>query len=225
MNAGALLASNVTQVLKKEGVIRAVRADTEKHNPFAITSVDGFIPQQIAQLALETGMYTYLLPGNERQYYTWVELVLNSSDFVPGYEDFTQTQPVRLPLPVLHLPTMGFANVALVTDSGTSDPTSLALQWDMHLEFTADSQLFSSGVSVLTLEDLRSATTALQSAGVFYENPTHFAALAAVVSKAVSFAWPLLAPAARAAALAGAQSLVQNIGSRMTSYMNQRFQR
>ncbi len=97
-------------------------------------------------------------------------------------------------------------NVAFLSDPDGG--TSLALTLDLHLEFVNSSQLFPTGVSPMTLEDLRSAKLALQSAGVWFENPSHLVALAGLVARAVRVAWPLLQPAARAAAMAGADVLL-----------------
>lgn len=224
LNAGALLCSNVSKVLDKEGVIRCVRFDSKKHNPFTLQTLAGFVPSQLTQLTLEKGAYSYLLAGDSKTYRNHVEETPTYTTLYASWSDL-DTPLNTWPTPRLFLDDLGFCNLMIMSDADTSTVTQLALQWDMHLEFGADSQLFPSGLSVLTTEDFRSAVTALQSTGVFFENPTHFAALAAMVGRAVSSAWPLLAPAARAAALAGAQSLASTIGARIRTYTRQRFGR
>ncbi len=201
LTAASALFSNTTKIINKEGIINAARVDTKARNAFTLSSTSGIPPTQRVMQVLEKGLYTYLNSGTEGTFL--------DAHYECGYGTFSDlrgnwTQYALFPL--VDTEELGFVNVAFLNDPDGG--TNLAYTVDQHLEFVCSSQLFSVGLSPMTLEDLRSAKIALQSAGVWFENPTHLAALAGLVMRSVRVAWPLLRPAARAAAMAGAEVLL-----------------
>jgi hypothetical protein len=158
LTAVAMLATNVTKALNKEGTILAGRLAPANTNvwtasPALLTSLH---PAEKAFLPLEWGTYSYCPPSTDLTSF-W-DYTLNTSG------GCNKAPLVRLD------------NDSLVNMFGVSDPdgaTSLALNIDYHLEFRTSSALFQIGLSTMTLESLHQAQLSLVSAGFFFSNEDH----------------------------------------------------
>lgn len=208
LNASAILMTNVTKYLNKEGVSRCVRLPCSRgSNPFAVKNVAGFAAHFVKTISLKDGLYSYLNTGMVSSFSDAV-LTLEYSDsfYLPPY-----MSGKTMAVPVIDLGELGYSNVIFLSDQDPTTPTTLAIQYNNHLEFLNSRQAFPVALCNLDQEDLRRAYRALEASGTFYENPTHIGAVIGLVSAAVRAAMPLLRPAVRAAAIAGGQSLVEGM--------------
>lgn len=208
LNASAILMTNVTKYLNKEGVSRCVRLPCSRgSNPFAVKSVAGFAAHFVKTISLKDGLYSYLNTGMVSSFSDAV-LTMEYSDsfYLPPY-----MSGKTMAVPVIELGELGYSNVIFMSDQDPTTPTTLSIQYNNHLEFLNSRQAFPVSLCTLDQEDLRRAYRALEASGTFYENPTHIGAVISLVSAAVRAAMPLLRPAVRAAAIAGGQSLVEGM--------------
>lgn len=225
VNAVGLLASNVTKVLSKQGVIRGVRIDSSRMDPWSVSSVAGFPPKDVSALAMENGLYTFCVSATEHQYHDSVDSFPRvGTSLATLFPTSIAPTTTSVLMPIIPISDLGFVNKFFMTDpnTGSGDSTALSLLLDLHLEFKSSSQLFPTDITTATTEDYRSAITALSNGSVFFENPTHFAAVAGMVIRGLRAAWPVLAPAARAAALAAGQTLLNSATSRMKVALQQK---
>lgn len=191
-NAAAVLFSNVTSVLNKEGTVNAARLQLEAFSLFqpgiwesAMAKVH---PKDRYYGPLENGLYTFTLPeaGSEKfrdclDTPAWVNVL----------------RPV-----VVELDSLAYANLFVFSDLDGAAASTLAVTLDRHIEFRATSVIFPLGVSTAALETYHGSQVALVNQGVFYENPVHLSAIAGLIGKAVSSVAPIVAPYARQAAVA-----------------------
>jgi len=175
--AVAALFTNVTKILNKEGTVLAGRVNPNIKDPFNCVSNDitGLHPAEKAQLALETGMYTYCPPTTDMVFF-W-----DYTSSAPSYNGITDAAL----LPIYRLDNDSFVNVAFFNDPDVGTALSVNLDW--HIEFRTSSTLFQIGLSTVTLDSFHSAQLALVGAGFFFENFDHKALLAKVIGGLARF--------------------------------------
>jgi len=178
-NAAAVLLSNVTSVMNKEGTVIAVRHAVGSR-PFwsegwetgAMTSdIYAVSPQDKYFGLLEKGLYAYTM-GDKA-----------TAEFADCYDE-------NLNVPLFNL--RGFNYVSLITlyDMDSTSVTNLAVTVDYTLEFRTTSMLFPNGYSTSTLEEYHRAQMAMVRCGMFFENPIHLSAIAGLISKAARLIAP-----------------------------------
>jgi hypothetical protein len=169
----ALLGTNVTKVLNKEGTVNAARLNPRTANPFAfaLSDLTTLHPAEKYYSGLEKGFYTYAPPSTDL------------TDFM----DCTIT--ILSPVPVYRLDNTAFVNALSLNDPDGG--TALAMNADWHIEFRNNTVLWQVGVSTTTLETLHQSQIVLLSAGFFFDNIDHKRILATVV-KAANFIAPSL---------------------------------
>lgn len=195
-NAVAALFSNVTAVLNKEGTVRATRlpaglsvrwwGDFDTDVNFTASH-----PAETYWGPLEKGLYTYTLPD---------EASVRFKDCVVEFLTDGGTLTYR---PCIDLDGFMYVHAIAFTDLTSGDST-LAVTVDSHLEFRTNSALFQLGFSSTSLEAEHIAQMACVRRGVFFENPSHLAAIAGLIRAGVQALAPVAKGAAQmAAAYAG----------------------
>lgn len=169
VTAAAVLFTNVTKVLNKEGTVAAARLNPEVTDVwnFSASGYDNIHPAEKYFYGLEKGFYTYSAPSTDLARF-WDYAVDNTA--------LTET-----------VPAMRLDNNALVNSWLFSDPdgeTSLAVNLDWHIEFRNTSQLWPVGLTAVTLESLHQAQLALVAAGFFFDNVDHKWILQKILSAA-----------------------------------------
>lgn len=166
LTAVGVLFTNVTQVVNKAGTVLCGRLNPCSVNPFTATTaaISGLHPAEKQLLGLENGAYTFCPPSTDLVLFTDY-IISDGGGAVPALS-------YRLD------------NSSLVNVMFFSSPVveTLAVNLDWHIEFRTTSTLFQIGLSTLTIEQLHQAQLALVSAGFFYPNSTHKAALKSAVS-------------------------------------------
>jgi hypothetical protein len=164
VTAAALLLTNVTKAVNKEGSVVWARVSPDQWNPFAIGmgAVQSFHPAERAQFPLETGTYTYTMPGTDLGYFQPYTVNVQSGG---GAVVIGATPAYRLDSPA-----MVHVGFMLDADSGTT----LTFQFDYHLEFRTNSTLFDIAVASLPMEALHQAQLELFKTGFFFENESHW---------------------------------------------------
>lgn len=192
LNASALLLTNVTKVLNKEGTVESSRLLIDPssggtlHNADVVT-VSASNPETRYFGALEKGAYTFTAPDQESLVFTtpYESLHVNESqDYDPHNVEKTVERPV------LNL-CARYVNCIITTDLDATDDTQLALTLDTHWEFRTISTLYTLDYSRMPIEVYHAAMLACMRAGFFYENNTHQRILSAV-GKGLKFAAPLV---------------------------------
>ncbi len=208
--ASALLLTNVTKVLNKEGTVLAGRLQNISDGAWTFTAdtLAQLHPAEKAMLALETGFYTYCPPSTDLAcFYDYTY-----SDAVYAGSLFASTSAT---IPIFNLDNDSYANCFVLTDSDASTPSTFAANVDWHIEFRNNSTLFPIGMSGITLEAFHQAILNLVSHGFFFCNNKHKSALAKVFAegkKIAPMAIGLLPPPARVAA-----NLALKMGDRILS--------
>jgi hypothetical protein len=110
-----------------------------------------------------------------------------------------------------------YVNIIQFTDIDSVASTTLAIQLDRHIEFRNTSSLFTVGYSHIPLETYHTSQMALANLGVFFENPLHWAALAAQIRRAVSVVAPIAAPYVKRAAIGVGKYLVDKATTKLKS--------
>lgn len=177
--AVSVLATNVTQVLNKNGTIIAGRISPGTNNPFLTNEAElmSLHPAEKAWLPLETGLYTYCPPSTD----------------LAEFWDYTLTPAYGgTECAVYRLDNTSLVNVALLQSVGTT--SNMALTVTTHLEFRTTSALFQIALSGYTLETLHVAQLALAAAGFFFENPEHDPVIHKII-RGVKRLEPFVAPA------------------------------
>jgi len=176
--AVAALFTNVTKVLNKEGTVLVGRVNPNVKNPFTCLSNDvtGLHPAEKAQLALETGLYTYCPPTTDMVFFA--DYTSNAPNTYSGVNDATI-------VPIYRLDNDSFVNVGFFNDPDSGTALSINLDW--HIEFRTSSTLFQIGLSTITLDSFHTAQLALVSAGFFFENFDHKALLQKVIGGLARF--------------------------------------
>lgn len=221
-NAAAVLFTNVTKVLDKEGTASAFRIP-------ANTTTGGYTMWQPAGYstlmtnvvsreryfgAMEKGLYAYTLPdASAEALRTCVDF-----DMVP-YQTGTQSTNHDCKC-VFHLDGFDYANIIIFSDLADGDST-LAYTLDAHLEFRSSSSLFQLGFSTTPLETYHLAQMALAKQGCFYENPLHLSMIARLIGSAVTTLAPIVRPYVYSAARAAGQQLLSMAASKLSGRMNQ----
>lgn len=183
LTAVAVLGTNVTKVMNKEGVALCGRLSPERVSPFNAVSNDLLTlhPAEKQQLALETGFYTYCPPSTD------LSSFLDYSVWVLG-------NPT--PIPVYRLDNDALFNLVVLQDPDGGTVLSINLDW--HIEFRSTSSLWQIGLSSVALEQLHQAQLALVASGFFFCNFDHKALLTRIASSLTSAARQLLPAAAGA---------------------------
>lgn len=193
VTACAVLVSNVTAVLAKEGTVEAARVPIgQAINIWARGSAISDILSEAHVHeryfgALEKGLYAYSAPDAA------------SAVFSTAYETGSGITPV---LPVVRLDQIDYVSLLRLSDlAATNGDSTFAVTLDTHLEFRSSSMLFPLGYSAVPLESYHAAQLALANLGTFFENPTHLAAITRLVSGAVRTIAPIVMPHVQAAAV------------------------
>lgn len=210
--AASVLFSNVTRVLEKEGTIRGGRLISGTPYAFEVPAWPGgwqssdlndIHPSEKYFGAMENGVYTFTLHTPESQLFQDAVLrtiLLSTEPPNPS------TANGYLQAPRLNSISGAFSALEFLDVDATSAST-LAFTLNYHLEFRTTNPVFEIGFSAVPLEAYHSATVALASTPVFYENPTHWRSLVSMIARGLSVAIPLVAPqystAARAIGVAG----------------------
>lgn len=215
-NAAAVLLSNVTAVLDKEGTIncaRVPRVTANKAFAGVAASTSAFIalissvyPKDRYFGPMEKGLYSYTLPDS------------STDDFLDCVSDVIG--PDGAMMPVFQLESFEYVSLITFSDIGGSGST-LAVTQDVHLEFRSSSMLFPVGYSSTSLESYHMAQMALAQQGVFFENPIHLAAIGSLIRAAVTRIAPVVAPYARQAAIAVGNKLLGSAVSTLNTKMAQ----
>jgi len=177
LTALAVLFTNVTKAINKEGTVQAARLNPEVFDVFGFTAktFNDIHPAEKYFFGLEKGFYTYAPPSTDLSNF-WDYVIRASSD----------QQQVA--------PLYRLDNSAMVNAFTFADPdggTALAVNLDYHIEFRNSSQLWPIGLSSMTLETLHQSQLSLVTAGFFFDNPDHKWILEKI-SRAWKVAKPLL---------------------------------
>lgn len=192
LNASALLLTNVSKVLNKEGTVESSRllidptSGQTLHNA-DVVAVSTSNPETRYFGALEKGAYTFTAPDQESLVFATPYHSVIMSDKEEWDPHNVQHTIER---PVLNLCTR-YVNCIITTDLDATDDTQLALTLDTHWEFRTISTLYTLDYSRMPIEVYHAAMLACMRAGFFYENNTHQRILSAV-GKGLKFAAPLI---------------------------------
>lgn len=194
--AAALLLTNVTKVLNKEGTVLAGRLANTYDGAwsFDASSLSVLHPAEKSMLALETGFYTYAPPSTDLS--TFYNHVYDPTNVFAS----VGSSPL---MPLFNLDNTAYANCFILTDSDASTPSTFAANLDWHIEFRNNSTLFPIGMSAITLEAFHQAILNLVSHGFFFSNHTHKPLLNKIFAegrKLAPLAMGMLPPPARLAA-------------------------
>jgi hypothetical protein len=198
LNASALLLTNVTKVLNKEGTVESSRVifSPDSGRTFMnadVPTVSTSNPETRYFGALEKGAYTFTAPDQESlTFVTPYESVrVNDSTIATG----GSAVPVMVQERLVERPVMNlnprYMNAIILTDLDMTDDSQLALTLDTHWEFRTISTLYQLDYSRMPIETYHAAMLAVMRAGLFYENNTHQKILHAV-GKGLKFAAPLI---------------------------------
>lgn len=210
-NAAAVLFSNVTAVLDKDGTVTAARVPRVACHPWEGTAaalgtydstINAVYPKDRYFGPLEKGLYTYTL----------------SDAAVEAFHDYTN-DIVGAP-PRFYGDSYDYVTLIQFRDLGGNGST-MAITLDTHLEFRSSSMLFPVGFSNTQLEVYHSAQMALAQLGVFFENPTHLSTIIGLVRSAVMRLAPIVAPYAKQAVRAGAEKLLDMAAKQLSTKMPQ----
>lgn len=219
-NAAACLFSNVGKALNKEGTINAARVPCENLTFMAgslyAQAINAVYPKDRYFGALENGLYTFTLPdtGSEvfRDVYPGCGPAPVLADFIhTGYLDNKlDIRPVVFDTDLVH-----YGHLIEFEDLDSANATQLAVTLDRHLEFRSTSALFPLGFSTVPLEAYHISQMALVQMGVFFENPIHMKAIAAMAAKAFASMRPIIMPIMKTAASAGLSKAVSMVNKKM----------
>lgn len=200
-NSVAVLFSNVSAVLQKEGVVTCARAPSEggltmwNHDTW-LTGFTKIHPRERYFGPLEKGLYTFTLPDAVSEVYH-------------EYDDLG----IDLPVYKHYLDGNRFCHCILLRDP--DHLASLAVTVDRHIEFKSNSVLFPYGFSSVPLEAYHQSQMALANLGVFYENPLHLGTIASLARQAISKYGPRVAKAALPYAVRGANQILSTINAKL----------
>jgi hypothetical protein len=198
LNASALLLTNVTKVLNKEGTVESSRVifNPDSGRTFMdadVPTVSTSNPETRYFGALEKGAYTFTAPDQESLVFTTPYEIVRVNDSLMGVGG--GAIPVVVPERQTERPVMNlnprYMNAVILTDLDTTDDSQLALTLDTHWEFRTISTLYQLDYSRMPIETYHAAMLAVMRAGLFYENNTHQKILQAV-GKGLKFAAPLV---------------------------------
>lgn len=184
--AAAVLLTNVSQVMNKEGTVSAARFPVRTGGGFDSTAWGGFAsvhPKDRYFGAMENGLYAYTLPDTNSEAFTDASFAYNSALQGAGNGIFD-------------LDTFSYLYAFLFSDFDGASGSTLAVTVSRHTEFRTSSRLFPTNFSKYSLEQYHVSQMALANLGCFTENPVHLQAIAAMVRQAAQMAWPYVKPAA-----------------------------
>jgi hypothetical protein len=217
ISACAVLCTNVTKVLNKEGTVLATRLLNDINEgvfPWKYDEQDmnKTHPTDRFYGALEKGVYTFTAPDQEstsfRRAYKNKDLVTYDAAGQKVKDVSYANEPSYC-----YYVTPAYFNALLLTDEDVATISTVAVTVDVHYEFRTTSTLFSLNVSEMSLEDYHMAMLTLNRIGYHYENETHWLRTVAKIAKAaVSTAAKVapvlpLRPAVKAAVLVGQKLL------------------
>jgi len=215
-NAAAVLLSNVTAVLDKEGTISCARVPRTSapgcfyggylYGTSFTTLISSVYPKDRYFGPMEKGLYAYTLPDSSTDGFT--DCVSDS------------VHPDGFPAPIFNLESFEYVSLITMSDLGGNGST-IAVTQDAHLEFRSSSMLFPVGFSQTTLEAYHVAQMALAQQGVFFENPVHLAAITSLIRAAVSRLAPVVMPYAKTAAVAIGNKLLSSAVGSLNTRMSQ----
>jgi len=199
LNSSALLLTNVTKVLNKEGTVQSSRllfdpnsGRTVHHADVAGVSTSN--PDTRYFGALEKGAYTFTAPDQESLKFVtpYITVEVNDAGTDQGnISALTLVSTRSVVRPVLDLGAK-YYNCIICSDLDSTDDTQLALTLDTHWEFRTVSTLYTLDYSRVPMEVYHAAMLAVVKAGFFYENNGHTAILR-MLNAGVKFAAPLIA--------------------------------
>lgn len=180
LNATALLLTNVTKVLNKEGTVQSSRL---LFNPYAgrtfhhadVVSVSTSNPDTRYFGALEKGAYTFTAPDQESLKFVtpYRSVSVNDTGTADGNTiPLTLIPAIAVERPVLDL-SAKYYNCIICSDLDSSDDTQLAMTLDTHWEFRTISTLYALDYSRMPMEVYHAAMLTVVKAGFFYENNSH----------------------------------------------------
>lgn len=185
--ATALLLTNITQVMSKEGTVLAARLKDSVVDfaGFTTTEMNSTHPSQRYFGPLEKGLYSFTAPSQSDSGFfdAYVDRILSPAGSAYGSAR-----------PAFNIAALDVYNAIICTDYQVSSSTSLAVSSYTHLEFEVVSSIFTPGVSTFTLEQLHAAEVALLGFGFFHENPVHWAAIRSAAMAALRVVGPMVAP-------------------------------
>ncbi len=207
--AVALLLSNVTAVLNKEGTVQAARLPRSRTNKYYTTGSHGtFIatasPQERYWGPLEKGLYTFTMPDSSSE----------------TFRDYSNDLLTGTRCAIFRPDAFDYVTLISMADLGGTD-TTMAYTLDRHAEFRTSSPLFPTGFSVITLESYHLAQMALAKQGAFYENPVHLSAITSLLRGAVTRLAPVVMPHVANAAKAAGSVLLNRAVSALNTRMDQ----
>lgn len=166
VTAAAVLITNVTKVLDKEGTVLAGRLkhDADCYN-FVGQDLSELHPAEKAFLPLATGCYTYAPPSTDMSGFYDYTLKLGLYDGGGGSVDTY--------IPIVRLDNSALVNCLMLSDPDLNTRSSFAVNVDWHVEFRNNSTLFEIGMSTITLEAYHQAILQLVSHGFFFSNDGH----------------------------------------------------
>ncbi len=169
--ACALLASNTTKVINKEGTINCARVSLNTGR----LSCAAFAPSssEIAAIhpslryfgPMEKGAYTFLPPSQEMQQFFDCTYMLTLTGSSQNYA------------PAFNLDTLEHANVLAFSDPDASTISNLALTLDQHIEFRTTTTIFEVAICSSSLDEFQRASAAVARITPFTENPLHVPAV------------------------------------------------
>jgi hypothetical protein len=186
-NSAAVLLTNVTEVLGKQGTVLGARLVAQDNYWVPQASIiNSRAPNEKYFSALEHGCYTYSSPSPESQIYQ---------------RSFRQAGAAQYPLVLLDQ--LGYANQLVLSDNNTAPYGQMAVTANWMVEFRTTSVLFPSAACVTPLEEVHRAYVAVGMMPCFMMNDTHrsllgmIGAAAKVVGRAVAqtFGGPMLSAA------------------------------
>lgn len=198
VTAVSALFTNVTRVLAKEGTVLCARVPCTAIDFFNFNGTEAAFtnvhPAEKYYGPMEKGLYSFVLPEQSTSVF---------QDCVG------KTLFGGVSIPIINLDRVDYANLILFTDLEGTETTNLAVTLTTHVEFRTSSMLFPLGFSSCTLEDYHASQMALVKMGVFFENPLHLSAIAALVRKGIQTIAPI--------ALPHIVSFAKDVGTRLLS--------
>lgn len=200
LTAASLLLTNVTAELNKEGSILAARLNPAQFNVFNFdtANLSGVHSVEKANLALKTGIYSYVAPQ-----------VLPLRDHCVKRRSTNGGSSGMIP--IVYLEDLPYANCIILSDQNAATPSQMNVTFCMHLEFMTSLQIFPIGYSKLSVDAYHEALVALAGTGFFFENPTHWANVVSAIKRALSASWPFLKPALISGAKAAGTALLSSL--------------
>jgi len=177
LTAVAALFTNVSQVLTKQGTALCARLGPDTFDVFNATVQDlsSVNPAEKQFLGLEHGAYTYAPPSTDLATF-WDYANSDRSTQYPVYR-LDNTSLVN--------------NIIFSNPSQATNPCSLAVNLDWHIEFRTVSTLWQVGLSTCTLESLHQAQLALVSTGFFFNNEDHKANIRSIIHGITTYLGPI----------------------------------